>query len=76
MPIRFSPSGRWFLYVIAVIVMLFIIIAGGAGLIVNYQWLSSLGYGKIFFVRFFAELELGIPAFLIIFSFFTFILIR
>lgn len=67
MPIRFSPSGRWFLYVIAVIVMLFIIIAGGAGLIVNYQWLSSLGYGKIFFVRFFAELELGIPAFLIIF---------
>ncbi|MDI6600890.1 MAG: UPF0182 family protein [Thermoanaerobacteraceae bacterium] len=67
MPTRFNLSGRWFLYVIAFVVILFIIIAGGAGLIVSYQWLSSLGYGKIFFVKFFAELELGIPAFLILF---------
>ncbi len=67
MPNRFVFSGRWLLYILAVVVMIFILIAAGAGLIVNYQWLSSLGYGKIFFVRFYTELELGIPIFVILF---------
>lgn len=67
MPTRFNVSGRWFLYILAFIVIIFIAISGGAGLIVSYQWLSSLGYGRIFFVRFFTELKLGIPAFFILF---------
>ena len=67
MPNRFKFSGRWLLYIIALVVIVLLVISAGAGVIVNYQWLSSLNYGKIFFARFYTELKLGIPVFVILF---------
>ncbi|WP_026486538.1 UPF0182 family membrane protein [Caldanaerobius polysaccharolyticus] len=62
-------SGRKLLVssVIALFVVLVFLILSLSGLIIDYQWFKELGYTKVFFTRYIAELKIGVPVFIVVF---------
>ena len=51
--------------IIMLVVVILALLVAFAGFITDWMWFDSLGYGKVFWTKLIAELEIGVPVFVV-----------